>query len=144
MASRGKKRKSTDDVVGGVVVGRPLLLEVGGTKSTCKKSQLPTTAKIFDAKQFPNPHQALLRGELELSAQSIFEWMEAMVSSAVEELRSGRSVRVECFGGAHRSQAVAWKVLQSLQFLCPSAAEKVSVVVLDADPLSELPCRREM
>jgi len=142
-------------VVGGVVVGRPLLLEVGGTKSTCKKSQLPTTAKIFDAKQFPNPHQALLRGELELSAQSIFEWMEAngkktqqrmedMVSSAVEELRSGRSVRVECFGGAHRSQAVAWKVLQSLQFLCPSAAEKVSVVVLDADPLSELPCRREM
>ena len=101
-------------------------LEVGGTGNKCVKSKLPNTALVINLINLPNPYTAISRKSLEREPNAIIDWMllsdktaqsklESAVERAVHELSEGRSVRLECYGGRDRSQAVAWKVLQSLR-----------------------------
>ena len=103
-------------------------------------------AKVIDAFKLPNPHTPLSKKVLELSAPKIVEWMmhkepragpalDLMVATAKTAFYTHRSVRVQCYGGAHRSQAVAYSVLKSLD---PDIAKRIKVVCLDAKPLPEL------
>jgi RNase adaptor protein for sRNA GlmZ degradation len=61
--------------------------------------------------------------------------IEQMTQRAKAAFLDERSVRVECYGGPHRSQAVAWKILESMQTLKIS---EVDLVCLDCEPLPEL------
>jgi predicted protein tyrosine phosphatase len=132
------------------VVTRPdprlLILEIGGTNKASKPSALPSSAVVINAARLPNPHTPINRKTLDLSAASIVDWMEnkdaqanghmeAMVSRAKAAFSAQRSVRVECYGGAHRSQAVAWKILSAMDKL---SLDQVNVVCVDCDPLPEL------
>jgi RNase adaptor protein for sRNA GlmZ degradation len=123
-----------------------LILEIGGTNKSSKPSALPPSAVVIDAAKLPNPYTPLNRKTLEISAPKIVEWMAvkspqandhiaAMVEHARAAFSAQRSVRVECYGGAHRSQAVAWKILESLDEL---SLTEVAVVCVDCDPLPEL------
>jgi RNase adaptor protein for sRNA GlmZ degradation len=125
---------------------RPLTLEVGGTNKSSKPSNLPASAVVIDAAKLPNPYTAINSKALDLSAPKIIDWMEtknantnthleAMIYRAKAALSSRRSVRVHCFGGKHRSQALAWKILQSLDKL---TLAEVEVICLDCAPLPEL------
>jgi RNase adaptor protein for sRNA GlmZ degradation len=101
-------------------------LEVGGTGKSCVASKLPNTALVISLINLPNPYTAISRNSLEREPKAIINWMiasdkkaqsklESAVEGAVCELTEGRSVRLECYGGRDRSQAVAWKVLHSLR-----------------------------
>ena len=123
-----------------------LVLEVGGTKRSCAPSDLQAGAVVIDAAKLPNPYTPISKGVLPLSAPAIVEWMmvkdqrasgnmEKMVACAQDAFASQRSVRVQCFGGAHRSQAVAWKIITSLN---AETVARVHVVCLDHHALPEL------
>lgn len=125
---------------------RPLILEIGGTNKSAKPSALTASAVVINAARLPNPHTPINRKTLDPSAASIVDWMaekdiqsndhmEAMVSRAKAAFSAQRSVRVECYGGAHRSQAVAWKILESMDKL---SLDQVNVVCVDCDPLPEI------
>ena len=101
---------------------------------------------MIDAAKLPNPYTPISQKVLDLSAPKIVDWMETksarasdhmeqMAQRAAEEFASLRSVRVECYGGAHRSQAVAWKILQFMDTL---SIVDVQLVCLDCEPLPEL------
>ena len=124
----------------------PLILEIGGTKKSSKPSALSASAVVIDAAKLPNPYTPIQTKTLELSAPRIIDWMETKNTKANEHMQSmidraraafstQRSVRVECYGGAHRSQALAWKIIDSMDSLSIS---QVQVVCLDCDPLPEL------
>jgi len=123
-----------------------LVLEIGGVKSTSNPSLLPPSAVVIDARMLPNPYTPIKRGILEPTPSAILEWMilakprkastaiDNMVHKAVSAFVSGLSVRIQCYGGAHRSQTVAWKVLRALN---PEVCGRIEVVCLDAPPLCE-------
>jgi RNase adaptor protein for sRNA GlmZ degradation len=101
---------------------------------------------VIDAAKLPNPYTPINSKALDLSAPKIIDWMEnkspnttahmqAMVDRAKSAFSSQRSVRVQCYGGAHRSQALAWKILESMDRL---TIADVQVVCLDCEPLPEL------
>lgn len=126
--------------------GQMLTLEIGGTNSRSLQSKLGPSAQVLDALKLPNPYTPLSKKVLELSAPKIVEWMvakepraapalDSMVSTAKMALYTQRSVRVQCYGGAHRSQAVAYAILKSLD---ADVAKRINVVCLDATPLPEL------
>ena len=123
-----------------------LVLEVGGTSNSSKPSSLPPSAVVIDAAKLPNPYTAIDKKLLDLSAPKIVDWMEVThpnardhIEKIVERAKAAfscdRSVRVECFGGAHRSQAVAWKILDAIDEL---AIYDVGAVCPDDEPLPEL------
>ncbi|MBE35047.1 MAG: hypothetical protein CMI16_05750 [Opitutaceae bacterium] len=124
---------------------KDLILEIGGSKSDSKPSGLPQNAVIIDAKKLPNPYTTIARGTLAPLPGAIIDWIIAkspgageeidmMVNRATSAFVLDRSVRIQCYGGAHRSQAIAWKILQSLD---PELAAGVRVVCLDAPRLVE-------
>lgn len=121
---------------------RRLKLEIGGTKNTSVPSTLDKDAIVIDVKKLPNPYTLISKNLLASSAPDIIDWMsmkspkteeylQEFVSRAQAAFSENRSVRVECYGGAHRSQAVAWKILTA-------AKSDVQVMCLDCVPLPEL------
>jgi predicted protein tyrosine phosphatase len=123
-----------------------LTIEIGATNAKSLPSHLEKSAHVIDAFKLPNPHTPLSKKVLELSAPKIVKWMtekepragpalESMVATAKMALYTQRSVRVQCYGGAHRSQAVAYSILQSLD---ADVVKRIKVVCLDATPLPEL------
>ena len=122
------------------------ILEVGGSGKNCVKSTLPATAAVITLTNLPNPYTAISRNCLERNPVAILDWMlvsntkthdklELAVKTAVLELSEGRSVRLECYGGRDRSQAVAWKVLQSLS---EEVRRTVKLKCLDASVMEGL------
>lgn len=120
-----------------------LTLEIGGNKQNSQPSKLPPSAKKIMADKLPNPYTPIGRQTLEASPPVIFDWMTAKDPTAVAKIdemivqaktafNTGRSVRVECYGGAHRSQTVAWLILRALE---PGLRERVEVDALDAELL---------
>lgn len=97
--------------------GVPVFVEVGGVKRGCKPTLLPSTARCVDVQALPNPHSTIVAGSLDENIEAIERWIrlqprgaalfDTFVEEGVREVRAGRSVRVQCFGGRHRSQAVA-------------------------------------
>jgi RNase adaptor protein for sRNA GlmZ degradation len=122
------------------------VLEVGGSKQTSHASTLPAECVVIDLSKLPNPYTVLAKGLLQRQPQAIIDWilladgraravMDRVVPQAAGELAAGRSVRLQCYGGRDRSQAVAWHVLQSLD---PATRAGVELRVLDADPMPGL------
>ena len=121
-----------------------LVLEIGGIKPKSKPSALPPSAVVIDAQRLPNPYTLIKQGTLLPTAEAILEWIilakspkagidiNKMVDLAKTAFSSGHSVRIQCYGGAHRSQAVAWKVLSAIE---PGMRDRIQVVCLDAPPL---------
>lgn len=123
-----------------------LTLEVGGTTKSSTPTELPPSCLIVDTRKLPNPYNCINRNTLEASAPAIIDWMsikspqtDSLIQQMVERAKGAfgaqRSVRVQCYGGKHRSQAVAWKILEALD---QSVTEHVDVVCLDGEPLPEL------
>ena len=121
-------------------------LEVGGSKQNSLPSRLQANAVLLDASKLPNPYTTIDKGILERKPRAIIDWMLAkdtrskavlheLTRLGVEELAQGRDVRVQCYGGKDRSQAVACWILDSVG--CEIRAN-VTVSCLDAEPMAEL------
>ena len=91
-----------------------LHVEVGGVKAGCPPSRIPGNLCI-DVRALPNPWSQIKAGRVADTADAIAAWLRSrrrdlfdeLVDGVVEELNKGRSVRVQCYGGRHRSWAVA-------------------------------------
>ena len=120
------------------------VLEVGGSKQLSKPSTLPEGSAVIDVSKLPNPYTVIDKKLLAREPQAILDWildadarsapvMERVVTQAACELSAGRSVRLQCYGGRDRSQAVAWRVLSTLD---ASVRDEIEVRVLDAEPMA--------
>ena len=100
------------------------VIEVGGTKRTCRKSAVPVHLTVSVARgslQLPNPHSAIKKGELGETHREILEWLCAhstrserkvkqLIQHAVNLLQTRDRIRIQCVGGKHRSQVIAREV----------------------------------
>lgn len=96
------------------------VIEVGGTSKKCHKSTVPRNLRVSVARTLPNPYTAIKTGQLGESHQEIMEWLraqeggadaiDALVQRAENLLQSNDKIRIECFGGKHRSQVIAREV----------------------------------
>lgn len=136
----GLLQRPTAKMNGAAVSPQCLVLEIGGSKQLSQPSRLPNSAVVIKTEKLPNPYTAIHRGTLEASPMAIFEWMgnnKATTSDEIDDMivcasaafNAGSPVRVECYGGAHRSQTVAWLILRALD---PGLRERIRVDVLDA------------
>jgi len=72
---------------------------------------------LLDVRSLPNPHHAIRKNELADNLDDIRSWLmergpleyEQFVEDVVRNLANGTSVRVQCVGGRHRSQCVAYQ-----------------------------------
>lgn len=112
------------------------VIEVGGTKPGSKGSLLGHRARCIDVRRLPNPHGVISRGALGENLADIERWVrrgrggemfDAFVGVGAAEVLAGRSVRVQCVGGRHRSQAVARAIERQV-----GPAAGVTVSLLDA------------
>ena len=129
-----------------------LVIEVGGAKRGCKPTLLLDTARCIDVQQLPNPHSTIKAGGLDENLEAIEGWivrrqgggpalLQKYVEEGVQEILAGRSFRVQCFGGRHRSQVVARAVERRAATILHGNGGKggasmaaVTVVLRDAPP----------
>mgnify|MGYP001238427042 CR=1 FL=1 len=122
------------------------VLEIGGIGPKSAASTISTTSIVVNLIHLPNPYTSISKGILNRTPKDIIEWMilsdpraatklEKIIPIITSELINKRSVRLECYGGADRSQAVAWNVLQTLDH---ETRRFVEVRCLDSTPMNEL------
>lgn len=96
-----------------------LIIEVGGAKG--KPSSLPSHQCIDVQENLPNPYRWIQSKQLRDDPVEILEWLtsrgqeaqaavEHYVASACSILEAGKSVRIQCKYGRHRSAAIAVRV----------------------------------
>lgn len=118
-----------------------LHVEVGGVKAGSRASAI-NGCKCVDVRALPNPCAHVEKGKLRSDEDSIANWLVSrqktkfygFVNEVLQQLLMQRCVRVQCYGGKHRSAAVA-KVAMDMYNLMRTYNDCMScgkVVKLDA------------
>lgn len=113
------------------------VLEVGGKKKNCRPSRLSTATLCVNAARLPNPYKTIKRGLLAEELGAITSWLVEEKPALFRRLKAvttsclaqGKDVRIQCWGGRHRSQALAHAVLADMQ---EDEKEGVCLSVLEA------------
>ena len=116
------------------------IIEVGGTRKGCRKSTVPAKLTVNLATgrlALPNPHSYIQKHKIEQTHGTILAWLRQRDSQKLEEaintaeqlLKTHDKIRVQCFGGKHRSQVVAAEVAKRFS--------NVKTDLLDASELKE-------
>lgn len=116
-----------------------LHIEVGGAKPGSRASGIPG-CKCVDVRALPNPFASLEKGTLDNDMESITSWITArqktkfdrFVNEVLQQLLKQRCVRVQCYGGKHRSAAVANAALDKYNSIRTDCMRPVKIVMLDA------------
>lgn len=114
-------------------------IEVGGRKTGCRPSCLPSDTICVDVTTLPNPYTAIKNGKVDESIEGVTEWLRSkkqmtfddLVEASVGYVLQGFDIRIVCHGGRHRSQAVANAVVVRL-----SGQLNITLCVLETQRLA--------
>ena len=116
-----------------------LHVEVGGVKSGSRPSDIPC-CKCVDVRALPNPCAHIENGALPSNLDAITHWLKSknelefksFVDQVLQELLKQRCVRVQCYGGKHRSAAVAKVALAKYNLMRTDCMSRAKMVKMDA------------
>ena len=114
-------------------------MEVGGVKPGSRASDIPA-CKCVDVRALPNPCAQIDKGQIRNNLESITAWIlsrqkaafDGFVNDVLQQLLKQRCVRVQCYGGKHRSVAVAKAALFKYNAMRTDCMRAAKVVKLDA------------
>ena len=103
------------------------IIEVGGTRRSCRPSSVPSNLVISVAEGrhgLPNPYTHIKKCHIAETHKEILDWLRAtedgahkvnkLVKLATELLLSHDKIRIQCIGGKHRSQVIAREVAKQV------------------------------
>lgn len=115
-----------------------LHVEVGDVKPGSRPSEIPD-CKCVDVRALPNPCAQIRKRALKNDPDSISHWIceqdaemfDKFVNMVLQDLLKQRCVRVQCFGGKHRSVAVAYKAVAKYNLVRTDCMSRAKVYKLD-------------